>query len=833
MKNKVNQIYNSNNLDYLKTLEDNCIDTILTDVPYGLQDVNALKMIKEGVNNTSGFMNKSWDVLPSVEMLKEFYRVLKTGAYFVTTFTPRQDLQVILFYRLLEAGFDINFSPIYWCYACLSEDSEVYTRQYGWINLFELQKRLDFSKTNHITTINNIEILVYDKDIGEYRWEVPCKWNVYYNTDTAYRIQSNNTDQIVSAGHNCLIEREGKLLYRKAEELGRSGEVSYAVPYLDELPTMSSNIHSSTICLYADKKKILHEGMQMQSGRLCKTYKKKYTRKGHYAKTLDRGAEDEGKGKNDGGKKLCLERWNNIFKKEGKLCFSINKICKMSARIYYNGKKRWLGCITSFVSCNGNWKTLIKNRVRTSYQSQCGRQQSGKFNVIQKQQRAQTIRGKEKYNTTLATITPIEYNGMIYCPTTKAGSFVARRNGKIFITGNSGFPKASNYAIAIDKHFKMKGEYSCERGELESRKGEDSGYVYLNQRQARTLDRSEPNQVNYEPASEPAKYCDGIYSLGLKPAVEPILLAQKPHNKAKYKQALDWYNERQELLEKNIKEEELCFYTKNASGGVRMNDCRITIEENDDVLNVNPKNKDLSKTRTIGYNGNSEVEYKAHNQGRFPANLLVSDNAVDVNRITKSSFREGDRGLRDNALPNGKRIGDGMTGLGFHDEGDLSRYFSLDNWTKRHYPELYKLSQKTLELEKDAKKISPCLFTPKPSVAEKNIGLEEFELKEKWGRDCASDNWQATHHGNECKMQNTHPTSKPLSLYNYLIHLFSNENDIILDPFSGSGTTCISAVLTNRYYIGIDITEEYCNIARARVEYWKKAKETKLNNQLL
>jgi hypothetical protein len=66
--------------------------------------------------NKSDFMGRSWK-MPTVDFLKECNRVLKDGAFFVTTFSPRADLQCVFSYRLLEAGFDINFTPILWCTA--------------------------------------------------------------------------------------------------------------------------------------------------------------------------------------------------------------------------------------------------------------------------------------------------------------------------------------------------------------------------------------------------------------------------------------------------------------------------------------------------------------------------------------------------------------------------------------------------------------------------------------------------------------------------------------------------------------------------------------------
>jgi len=62
-----------------------------------------------------------------------------------------------------------------------------------------------------------------------------------------------------------------------------------------------------------------------------------------------------------------------------------------------------------------------------------------------------------------------------------------------------------------------------------------------------------------------------------------------------------------------------------------------------------------------------------------------------------------------------------------------------------------------------------------------------------------------------------HPTEKPISLIGYLIRKSSNESDLILDPFLGSGTTAVAAKQLKRNFIGIEISPEYCKIANERL----------------
>jgi site-specific DNA-methyltransferase (adenine-specific) len=62
-----------------------------------------------------------------------------------------------------------------------------------------------------------------------------------------------------------------------------------------------------------------------------------------------------------------------------------------------------------------------------------------------------------------------------------------------------------------------------------------------------------------------------------------------------------------------------------------------------------------------------------------------------------------------------------------------------------------------------------------------------------------------------------HPTQKPLELMSWILHNYSIADDSILDPFLGSGTTCIASKQLGRKSIGIEISERYCEIAAKRL----------------
>jgi site-specific DNA-methyltransferase (adenine-specific) len=65
--------------------------------------------------------------------------------------------------------------------------------------------------------------------------------------------------------------------------------------------------------------------------------------------------------------------------------------------------------------------------------------------------------------------------------------------------------------------------------------------------------------------------------------------------------------------------------------------------------------------------------------------------------------------------------------------------------------------------------------------------------------------------------KNTHPTQKPVALFEYLIHTYTNEGDTVLDNCAGSFTTAIACINTNRKYICIEKDEKYFEIGKNRI----------------
>lgn len=92
------------------------------------------------------------------------------------------------------------------------------------------------------------------------------------------------------------------------------------------------------------------------------------------------------------------------------------------------------------------------------------------------------------------------------------------------------------------------------------------------------------------------------------------------------------------------------------------------------------------------------------------------------------------------------------------------------------------------------------------------------QMKDVWTFDLDTNIWNIPTTPKSEKKEGHHPTQKPLKLLERIIIASSKENDLILDPFNGSGTTGIACAKLNRSYIGIDNQDDYLELTKKRYE---------------
>lgn len=280
------------------------------------------------------------------------------------------------------------------------------------------------------------------------------------------------------------------------------------------------------------------------------------------------------------------------------------------------------------------------------------------------------------------------------------------------------------------------------------------------------------SKLGTAPSSDLAKKWSGWKSVtGLKPALEVIFMVQKP------------------LSEKTIVDNVL----KWGTGAMNVDACRIPIQ--DEQIKSHLSDHD---TMNI-YGKYNDIFYEQNERGRFPANIVVSDDALNDGKITKSTMLDGNTFKKDadGVDPHNVYSGFGNEPFerGYVDVGSNSRYFDLDAWATHN----------------------GILQVPKASTSERNVGLEEFEKQHvpTAGLEGLILNGKEKPRSDR---RNIHPCVKPIKLMSYLITLGCPKNGVVLDPFVGSGTTCVAAKRLGRKWIGIELNEEYFKIAVERLE---------------
>lgn len=131
-----------------------------------------------------------------------------------------------------------------------------------------------------------------------------------------------------------------------------------------------------------------------------------------------------------------------------------------------------------------------------------------------------------------------------------------------------------------------------------------------------------------------------------------------------------------------------------------------------------------------------------------------------------------------------------------------------------------KYEKRSLVSYGDTGKASRFFYCAKPSTKERNAGLEHRATKNvNDGRKTSIDN---PYQRGDTERLNIHPTVKPIKLMEYLITLITPKGGIVLDPFSGSGTTLIAAKNLGFDYLGIEMNPEYIEIANDRIRNSQK-----------
>ena len=326
----------------------------------------------------------------------------------------------------------------------------------------------------------------------------------------------------------------------------------------------------------------------------------------------------------------------------------------------------------------------------------------------------------------------------------------------------SGFPKSHNISKAIDKaagaERKIVGSYTV-------------GGMNPDRETFGANDRTGGKGMGFRPgdiditasATDNAKAWDG-WGTALKPAHEPIVVARKP-------------------VIGTVAENVL----KYGTGALNIDGTRIGTDE---VITNHSRSAEAAVSKGKFGDSVAQETHQTSGQmlGRWPANIILDEYTATLLPESKatgsgkaSGFRKGGGDGNSVGLAGTKNAADG-----FSDSGSVSRFF----------------------------------YVAKANKQDRNEGLDELpEVAVKFGNQKETIQGSVNDKFRAEPKQNFHPTVKPTALMQYLIRLVTPENGVVLDPFTGSGSTGKAAILEGKRFIGIELTPEYLPIIEGRLTH--------------
>lgn len=825
-ENKDYKLYQGNMLDMLEVIEPNTIDSVVCDPPYELN-----------------FMSKSWDnsgIAFQPDTWKKCYEVLKPGGYLLAFGGSRTFHRIAC--AIEDAGFEIR-DTIMWLYGCYSADTQVLTNE-GWKYFYELNK--------------NEKVMQWNKGTNKLSWVKPLNYFEYDIEDEMINLQNRHTNQLITKNHKvvCDIKKNHKKYnnyfdFVEAKGIKKTdavklplasyyyGDINYEYAYIIGwwLTDAWKHQDGKAVCFSQSKPKTL-EKLKKELDRLKALGKCNYSEYQRHDGNSNHNIEHSFYVTGEMVDYLLKNFNDREFKKE---FIELNKeskellleglmdgdgTCRDNeySKVFWSKKEQRNDILSALLTTMGYRNYINYNK------GHCG----VVFNIKHSTTEIQYKHKKEN----------IMYKGKVYCLQTETGAFVVRRNGKPFISGNSGFPKSMDISKQIDKkpqanrtiEFKkwlkekidncgksykqindecgftassysktdFKDNWSINHPNKEKwlkmkevigitennydwiceNNVEERGYIEptggLAGGSGNTVGCYAGKQLSNNAIDSKAKQWQG-WGTALKPSFEPIIVARKPFKGSLVDNVIEY-----------------------GVGGINIDECRVgTI----DTM------KEQKRGKTIFEGGcKANAIYTPNKTGRFPANTILTYDETDFDEVcggfpnTKSQKRSAkynkDTVYTNTYTPVKSDYRDDNT---YDDSGSASKYF----------------------------------YCAKASKKDRDEGLEEFEEKKtgelQGGRKEGSAgsimlNADGTtrvnpYAGTGTPKKNSHPTVKPTELMQYLVRLVSPNGGTILDPFNGSGSTGKAVMYENKErnknykYIGIELTEEYLPIAKARIEY--------------
>jgi DNA modification methylase len=403
---------------------------------------------------------------------RECLRVLKPGGHLLAFGGTRTVHRLTC--AIEDAGFEIR-DGIDWLYGCLDDQTEI---------------MIDGQWEPYHKVKQGHHALGYDIERDEFSWQPIQRVVVFPYSDTAYRLVGDHTDQLVTREHRCIVERGGSYVFEEAQEAARERQARVPVVadvrgLLDALPLPHQGTGRPPQDLLKDVRRptgrrseqwtpecqcepaadvsrvpevlpaFANQAARGSGSGVLAAVSREAGRRSDAGSGVDWPGGVDGylcgfvPGEDDRAGEPRVEGRSDLLPQAWQL--QASQIRPVPVGASRDGAQRRLRDGAPAVGGEGNGQAVGAARSGSPRGSRPDQQRSCQPVAVQDQSGPQTVRGARHTSTDLVRITAEHYDGIAWCVTVPTGAFVARRNGKVFVTGNSGFPKSLNVSKAIDK----------------------------------------------------------------------------------------------------------------------------------------------------------------------------------------------------------------------------------------------------------------------------------------------------------------------------------------------------------------------------------------------